>query len=252
MQPASETNTTTEATAALDRLKAEREKAMEEAARLREDLDTLETTTGDRLLTARLDGDADAAARIRAELQAARDTLADAEKVVNAADRAIIEAGKVVHLAEAMELRAEAGRLFDEAEPRLKTTAKMLDALHDHEAVSVIPGPWKHPSGAAATGSWQRSKTGEILASIIELETRAAHLERHVGQPSPPSILAGIPDVAWHIGNPGTIEQAAPIAVHGSQLDDASAVLMGKLPTDRPTPDRGEIARQYVAPWRMT
>jgi hypothetical protein len=244
--------TTTEATAALDRLKAEREKAMEEATRLREDLDTLETTTGDRLLTARLDGDADASSRIRAELQAARDTLADAEKIVTAADRAIEAAQRDVLAAQAREIRDDVAARWPDVEARLDHAGGLLTTLHDVEGVHWLPQPHVAPSGAVAAGSWARTATGQLLADLLMDERRAVSLESRAGVTSPPSITAGRADHALHLGCQGVVEQAAPIAVHGGRLDDASAALRGKGPAQQPTPDRDLIARQAAQNRRLT
>jgi len=63
----------TEAQTALDRLREEKARAVDELTAAREALDVAETSSGDRLLTARLNSDEAAAAKgIREELAAAR------------------------------------------------------------------------------------------------------------------------------------------------------------------------------------
>ena len=93
---------------------------------------------------------------------------------------------------------------------------------------------------------------GEMLVEIIERERRATALEIRSGVSPRPSILTGIADVAWHVGWEGVLESVATIKVHGSRLDDASAVLAGKPAPEAPNPTAAEIAaaRGNPSTWR--
>jgi len=224
--------TRSEAQAALDRLREEKARATEELAAAREALDRLETESGDRLLATRLAGDETAAAVIREELTVARLAVAEGEKIITACDRAIEAAQRDVLAAQAHELRADVAKRWPQLRDRIAATQKILDELTARESVRWIPEPVVAESGAVASGSWRRTKTGEAVAALIELEREAAALESRAGVVSPPSIVAGRADLALFLGSPGTFAAAVQLKVGGaSYIDDASAVLGGrKLP----------------------
>jgi len=238
--------TTVEAQTALARLQEEKARAVDELTAAREALDRLETESGDRLLAARLDADEAAAEGIREELAAARLAVAEGEKIAAACDRAIRQGEKDVLAAEARELRADVAVRWPAIRDRLDAAAELLDQLRETEHTGFIPSPWIQASGAVGAGSWQRTRTGELLAEVLELERRAVALESRAGTESPPTILAGRADIGLHLGNMGVIESPIQLKVHGSRLDDASAVLAGKPAPETPNPSRDEIARQAV------
>jgi len=236
----------TEAQGALDRLQEEKARAVDELAAAREGLDRLETESGDRLLTARLNSDEAAAKGIREELAAARGHVSELEKIEAAAERAIEAAKLDVLRAEAASIRVDVAERWPAIRDRLDAAAELLDQLRETEHTGFIPSPWIQPSGACGAGSWARTSTGEAVAALIEQERRAVALESRAGVPSPVSILAGRADIGLHLGNMGVIESPIQLKVHGSRLDDASAVLAGKPAPETPNPSRDEIARQAV------
>jgi len=233
----------TEAQTVLDRLQEEKARAASELAVAREALDVAETSSGDRLLTARLDADEAAAASIRAELTEARAAVADLEAIATAADRAIEAAQRDVLAAEAASIRADVAVRWPAIRDRLDAAAKLLDALHETEHTRFIPSPWIQPSGACGNGSWTRTWSGSLLAALIESEHRAVSLESRAGIESPPSILAGRTDVGLHLGCVGSFETPIQLKVHGSRLDDATAALVGHEVPAPFTPTAQQIAR---------
>jgi len=233
----------TEAQTALDRLHDEARRATAELTAAREALDRLETESGDRLLAARLDADEAAAEGIREELAAARLAVAEGEKIVAACERAIEAAQLDVLAAEAASIRADVAERWPAIAARLDYAARLLDELHEAEGVRWLPGPWVQPSGAVGAGSWQRTKTGELLAALIESEHRAVALESRAGVVSPPSILNGRADVGLHLGSLGSLESPIQLKVHGSRLDAASAVLAGRETPAPFTPTAQQVAR---------
>jgi len=232
----------TEAQTALDRLQEEKRRAVDELTAAREALDRLETESGDRLLAARLDGDEDAAASIREELARARLAVAEGEKIAAACDRAIRQGEKDVLAAEAREIRADVAVRWPAIRDRLDAAAELLDQLRETEHTWFIPSPWIQPSGVCGAGSWSRTRTGELLASLIESEHRAVSLESRAGTESPPSILNGRADVGLHLGCLGSLESPIQLKVTGSQLDAASAVLAGREVPPPFTPTAQQIA----------
>jgi len=225
-----------EACAAVERLRNELAAATEDLTTRRATLEEIEGNIGDRLLDAKLAKDDKAAATINADLAAARLAVETSGKVVDALEKRIAQAQRDVLVADAHALRAETARLMEEVRPRLEKTSKLLDQLHEVEDVRVIPEPWVHPSGVVPSGSWKRTRTGEILFAIIDLERRAVALEARSGVSPRPSILEGVTDVPWHLGSEGIVEAGVPIKVGGSELDKAAAALMGKpLPVAEPT-----------------
>jgi len=232
----------TEAQGALDRLQEEKARAASELAAAREALDVAETSSGDRLLTARLDADEAAAASIRAELTKARAAVADLEAIATAADRAIIVAERDVQLATAADLRRQAAALWEEAEKRLQAASERLGQLYETEGVRWLPWPVVAPSGAVAAGSWSQTVTGRLLAEILELEHRADHLEHRAGATPGASILPNDPAIALHVGCPGVIEAVGAVKVGGSVLDAASAALAGHEVPAPFTPTAQQIA----------
>jgi hypothetical protein len=240
-----------EARAALARVSDAATKAREELLNRQAELAALEEEAGTRLFNARLNSDTDEETKVESDIDIARKAVDTAQRIVDASEGAIRTAQKAVYTADAHELREQAAQIMVDVRPRLAATRKLLDALAEAEDVHAMPEPHAAPSGAVATGSWRRSRTGTMLAEVIERERHAAHLEARAGAVSPPSLLVGLPDVAWHLGNPGVIEAAIPLKVGGrSYIDDATARLMGKpVPEEHPTPSRAEIVRRFVAPW---
>ena len=242
----------TEAQTALARLQEEKARAASELAAAREGLDRLETESGDRLLTARLDGDETAAKGIREELAAARGHVSELEKIAVACDRAIRQGEKDVLAAEAAELREDVLRRWPEVRNRIDETAKVLDALFVAEGCRFWPGPQPLPSGACPEGSMMRTATGRLMADIADLERRATVLETQAGLTPQNSIMAAVlPSAAWHFGSVGVLV-TRPLVVHGSQLDDASAALAGREVPKTPDPTAAEIAaaRGNPSTWR--
>jgi hypothetical protein len=221
--------TTVEARAAVDRLRAEKTRAGAEIAARRKALDALETASGDRLLTARLEEDDTAAASIRAELTEARAAVADLEAIATAADRAIKAAELDVLLAEATEARDEAAALWSEATTRLKTTARLLDELEAHEGVRFAPPPHVEPSGVVDPTRPATTRTGELVGKILALETRATALETRTGRAPSPSIMG---DRIQSLPGGPSIVAPQRLKVSGSQL----------LPEPRRVPTSAEIA----------
>ena len=233
----------TEAQTALDRLRAEKARAVDELAAAREALDVAETSSCDRLLTARLNADEAAAASIREELAAARLAVAEGEKIVAACERAIRQGEKDVLAAEAREIRADVAVRWPAIRDRLDAAAELLDQLRETEHTGFIPSPWIQASGVCGAGSWSRTQTGELLAALIESERRAVSLESRAGVVSPPSILNGRADVGLHLGSLGSLESPIQLKVHGSRLDAASAVLAGRETPAPFTPTAQQVAR---------
>jgi len=244
--------TTTEAQTAVARLQEEKARAVAELAAAREALDALETSAGDRLLTARLDNDEAAAVSIRSELTEARAAVADLEAIITASDRAIQDAEKAVLVATAADLRRQAAERWEEAEKRLQATAERLGQLRKTEGVRWMPWPSVEASGAVAAGSWRQTATGRLLAEILDLEHRAAGLERRSGATPGASILPNDPAIALHLGSPGVVQAVATGKANGSQLDAASAKLAGREIPKTPEPTAAEIAAAWGNPivWR--
>ena len=238
-----ESRTPDEARAAVTRLKDELAAAKVDTENRRTVVEAITATIGDRILDARAAGDNAAEVVAQGELMAARNEAEVAQKIVDALTRRIIEADKAVLVADANALREEAEHLMEEARPRLAKARQLLDELYEAEAVHAIPEPWPHPSGAVASGSWRRSRTGEMLVEIIEREQRATALEIRSGVSPRPSILTGIADVAWHVGWEGVLESVATIKVTGGQLDDATAALAGREVPPPFSPTREQIMR---------
>jgi hypothetical protein len=241
-----------EARAALNRVQEAAERARAELGTRRGALAELEEEAGTRLFNARLNSDTDEETRIEQDLDIARKAVATAQKIVDASSAAIRMAQSEVWKAEACQIRADIATRRPDVEARLDHAAELLTTLHDVEGVHWLPQPHVAPSGAVAAGSWARTRTGEAVEALLMDERRAIALERQAGIESPPSVVAERSDLALHLGCQGTIEQAAPIAVRGSQLDDASAALTGREPAQQPTPDRDMIARQASQNRRMT
>ena len=211
-----------------------------------DELARLEEASGRRLFAARLDADEDEEARITGELDAVRKDIEVSQRIVAAAGAAVRDAVRDVQAAEAAAIRADVAKRWPAIRDRLDAAAELLDQLRETEHTGFIPSPWIQPSGAVGAGSWQRTRTGELLAEVLELERRAVALESRAGTESPPTILAGRADIGLHLGNMGVIESPIQLKVHGSRLDDASAVLAGKPAPETPNPSRDEIARQAV------
>jgi len=235
--------TRTEAQTALARLQEEKRRAVDELTAAREALDRLETESGDRLLVARLNSDETAAKGIREELARARQAVAEGEKIVAACVRAIRQGEKDVLAAEAWELREQIVAEWPAIRDRLDAAAELLDQLRETEHTGFIPSPWVQASGVCGNGSWMRTSTGSLLAEVLELERRAVALESRAGVVSLPSILNGRGDVALHLGNPGAIESPIQLKITGSQLDAASAKLVGHEVPAPFSPTAQQIAR---------
>jgi len=226
---------TDEAKAVLARLKKERNKAVDDLVTRRNHVKELEVSVGERLVDARLADDAKAEGAAQSELVAARADVEIGEKMIGALDRRIVAAQKDVHIADAHAMRQEAARLWREVEPRLSETNALLDSLAEREGVRWLPWPVAHPSGACLEGSWQQTKTGELLVAIIEAERGATHLESVAGIAPGPSCLLDV-NVYLHLGSGGVLRASGPIKVGGSQLLPE--------PTTKPTPK--EVAQTYI------
>jgi len=241
--PNTKTLTLDEAKAAVTRLKDELAAAKVDTENRRTVVEAITATIGDRILDARAAGDNAAEVAAQGELMAARSEAEVAVKIVDALGKRIEDAERDVLRAEAQELRAQVVAEWPDVEARLDYAARLLDELHEAEGVRWLPGPWVQPSGAVGAGSWQRTKTGELLAALIESEHRAVALESRAGVVSPPSILNGRADVGLHLGSLGSLESPIQLKVHGSRLDAASAVLAGRETPAPFTPTAQQVAR---------
>jgi hypothetical protein len=196
-----------EAQTALERVRAETVRAEKELAELRAALATIEAESGAQILAARLAGDQVAEDGVLAGLAAARAKIDATERVHRAADSGIKKAECALHVAKAAGLRSEAARLWKEVAPRLAESNAMLDALAEREGCHWMPFPGVHPTGCYLDGSWQQTKTGKLLAEIVELENNATHLESVAGVPPGPSCLPDFYSFALHLGNVGVARQ---------------------------------------------
>jgi hypothetical protein len=199
------------------RVRAEKERAERELTERRAELAALESTAGEKILSARLNANQPAEAAVAAGLVAVRAKIEAEQRALAAADAGIKRGERAVYAAEASDLRAEAARLMDEARPRLAETGRLLDELFAFEGVRFVPPPvsqW----GVYLDGSMERTETGELLASILDLERRAVSLEAAAGVTSPASILADVVDAWRHVGSPGTLRLGTQPVVLGSQI----------------------------------
>jgi hypothetical protein len=222
-----------EAQTALERVRAETVRAEKELAEQRAALVALESSAGERILTARLSEDPAAEDAVLAGLVAARARIDMSERALAASTTAIRKAQHGVGVAKAAALRDKAWELWREAEPRLEKTAVMLADLAAWEGVQYVPPPVLHPSGAFADGSFQRTQTGSILAQIIGLEQEAGHLETVSGEAVKPSLLAGLPELWRHIGAAGVLRfgpQIPPVPAKTTTPADIVRAYKDSLP----------------------
>jgi hypothetical protein len=197
-----------EARAAVQRLKDEQVAATVDLSQRRATLAEIEAHVGDRLLDARIAKDDAAAAKINADLAAARLAAETAGTVSAAIERRIKAANRDVLLADANALRVEAGRLWKELAPRLAESNAMLDALAEREGTRWLPFPVVDPSGVLRNGSWSQTNCGAELAKIADAERAASHLERIAGVAPGTSCLPVDADgnyIPLHVGNPGVV-----------------------------------------------
>ena len=227
---------TTEAQTHLGRVRAEKERAERELDELRAELAALETTAGEKILSARLNANQPAEAAVAAGLVAVRAKIEAEQRALAAAAAGIKRGERAVYTAEASDLRAEAAALWEKAAPRLAESGRLLDELFAFEGVRFIPPPvsqW----GVFLDASMETTKTGTILREILDLERRAAPLEAAAGVTSPASILADVVDAWRHVGSPGTLRLGTQPVVLGSQIS----------PTAPPSGFAGALRAELVA-----
>jgi len=226
-------NVTEKAQDALARIRVEKERCARELEEQRAALVALESAAGAKILAARVDSDQAAEDKVTAALVAARAKIDANERALAASTAAIRKAQHAVGLARAGDLRAEAARLWKEAQPRLEKAAAMLDALFEYEGVQYVPPAVALPSGALADGSMQRTKTGSTLAEIIEHEREAAHLESVAGETPTASLLCAVPLLWRHLGSSGVLRlgpQLPPVPVKTVTPADVARAYIDGLP----------------------
>jgi hypothetical protein len=192
---------------ALARIRGEKARCARELDEQRAALVALESSAGEKILAARLDADQTAEDAVTAALVAARAKIDATERALAASTTAIKKAQHGVFVAQAAGLRSEAARLWKEVAPRLAESNAMLDALAEREGCHWMPFPGVHPTGCYLDGSWTRTRTGELLFAIVELERNATHLESVAGVPPGPSCLPDFNTFALHLGNVGVARQ---------------------------------------------
>ena len=183
------------------------------AARI-EALATIEKGVGQRLFDARLAKDAKKESAINAELDAARQAVETSRLISKSGQESQKTAHHVLYEAEAVELREQVSKLWPAVKKRIVATRILLDELAKVEDVSWMPFPWATKIGVFKAGSWSRTKTGELLFEIVDLERRASIKETQAEKTPLASILIDSKDEAGlHLGCEGVLNRTMPIAV---------------------------------------
>lgn len=175
----------------IEELAATKVELEEELKGQKSDLTTLEDSAGERSLEARLRGDGEE--DIVKELSALKGSVSIAEKRLEALKIKQKEATRQLLIARAGELRARAGKLWEEVLERRKVTDKLLEKLFKHEGVPYEPqrrnlDPRLDKIGVVGPQGRAETRTLALVREIWGLEKQATTHEIEAGLTPLPSI----------------------------------------------------------------